>query len=67
MDANNSSNIPEQLAEQLMRGYEALNTECQTLNDQRRELENKLSWAKQQVGRLRYPALSMARRMIKQL
>lgn len=48
-----TTSIPEQLVEQLMRGYDALNVEYRLLDDQRRELENKLSWAKQQVGCLR--------------
>ncbi|KAF1991945.1 hypothetical protein K402DRAFT_345496, partial [Aulographum hederae CBS 113979] len=43
-----SSDVPDQLLEQLLKGYDALHVEFKLLNDQRRELENKLSWAKQQ-------------------
>jgi len=45
-----SSDVPDQLLEQLLKGYDALHVEFKLLNDQRRELENKLSWAKQQVS-----------------
>jgi len=45
-----SSDVPDQLLEQLLKGYDALHLEFKLLNDQRRELENKLSWAKQQVS-----------------
>ena len=44
------SQVPDQLMEQLLKGYDALHTEFKLLNDQHRELENKLAWAKQQVG-----------------
>lgn len=39
-----------QLADQLSDGFAALSEEYQVLIDQHRELENKLSWAKQQVS-----------------
>lgn len=38
-----------QLAEQLVEGFAALSGEYQTLFDQQKQLESKLSWAKQQV------------------
>lgn len=38
-----------QLAEQLSEGFEALSGEYQLLLAQQRQLESKLSWAKQQV------------------
>jgi len=41
--------VPDQLVDQLVRGYDALSSEIRTLNEQRQELENKLAWAKQQV------------------
>ena len=41
--------VPDQLVDQLVKGYDALSTEIRTLNEQRQELENKLAWAKQQV------------------
>lgn len=41
--------VPDQLVDQLVGGYDALTAEITTLNEQRQELENKLSWAKQQV------------------
>lgn len=37
------------LAEQLSEGFAALSGEYQILFDQQRQLESKLSWAKQQV------------------
>ena len=37
------------LAERLSEGFAALSGEYQTLFEQQRQLENKLSWAKQQV------------------
>lgn len=43
--------VPDQLVDQLVRGYDALTAEIRTLNEQRQQLENKLSWAKQQVCR----------------
>lgn len=42
----------DQLLEQLLSGYESLSLEAKMLHEQRRELENKLSWAKQQVCEL---------------
>ena len=39
-----------QLADQLSDGFAALSEEYQVLIDKHRELENKLSWAKQQVS-----------------
>jgi len=44
--------VPDQLVNQLVKGYDALTAEVKALNEQRQELENKLSWAKQQVRRL---------------
>jgi hypothetical protein len=41
--------VPDQLVDQLVKGYDALNLEIKVLDEQRRELENRLSWAKQQV------------------
>lgn len=38
-----------QLAEQLAEGFAALSGEYQALFDQQKQLESKLSWAKQQV------------------
>lgn len=38
-----------QLADQLAQGFAALGGEYQALFDQQRQLESKLSWAKQQV------------------
>jgi hypothetical protein len=37
------------LAEQLVEGFAALSGEYQALFDQQKQLESKLSWAKQQV------------------
>jgi hypothetical protein len=42
------SNVTE-LAEQLVEGFAALSGEYQVLFDQQKQLESKLSWAKQQV------------------
>ena len=47
MDATPASVV--QLAEQLSEGFTALSGEYQVLFDQQRQLESKLSWAKQQV------------------
>jgi hypothetical protein len=44
-----SSHVPEQLVQQLLKGYDGLIFEVKALNEQRSELENKVSWAKQQV------------------
>lgn len=41
--------VPPQLVEQLVKGYDALSAEIKLLDEQRRELENKVSWSKQQV------------------
>lgn len=41
--------VPDQLVDQLVKGYDALSTEIRTLDEQRQELENKLAWTKQQV------------------
>jgi len=41
--------VPDQLVDQLVRGYDALSAEIRALNEQRQQLENKLAWAKQQV------------------
>lgn len=45
-----TSQVPDQLMEQLLKGYDSLQLEFKLLNDQRRELDRKLAWAKQQVG-----------------
>ncbi|KAF2674064.1 hypothetical protein BT63DRAFT_419378 [Microthyrium microscopicum] len=42
------SQVPQQLVEQLSRGYDSLTVEFQRLSQQHQELENKLAWAKQQ-------------------
>ncbi len=39
-----------QLADQLAEGFTALSGEYQALFDQQKQLESKLSWAKQQVS-----------------
>ena len=41
--------VPEQLVEQVSRGYDALAIEVARYQARQRDLENKLSWAKQQV------------------
>jgi hypothetical protein len=43
------THAPDQLLEQLVKGYDALSLEIRLLDEQRRELENKVSWSKQQV------------------
>lgn len=43
------AHVPEQLVDQLLKGYESLTVEIKHLDEQRRELENKVSWSKQQV------------------
>jgi hypothetical protein len=48
----NSTHVPDQLVDQLLKGYDSLNIEIKLLDEQRRELENKVSWSKQQVRRL---------------
>jgi hypothetical protein len=52
-----ASHIPAQLVDQLVRGYDALSIEIKCLDEQRRDLENKLSWAKQQVNIYNFPVL----------
>ncbi|KAF2104293.1 hypothetical protein NA57DRAFT_51129 [Rhizodiscina lignyota] len=44
------SQVPDQLMEQLLKGYDSLHAEFKLLNDQHRELENRLAWAKQQYS-----------------
>lgn len=44
-----AAHVPEQLVDQLLKGYESLQVEIKLLDEQRRELENKVSWSKQQV------------------
>ena len=46
---NEVEHVPDQLIDQLVKGYDALSTEIKTLNEQRQEMENKLAWMKQQV------------------
>jgi hypothetical protein len=48
-DHEQISRTPDQLIEQMLKGYDSLHTEFKALNDQSRELEHKLAWAKQQV------------------
>ncbi|QDS75115.1 hypothetical protein FKW77_007396 [Venturia effusa] len=43
-----SAYVPDQLVDQLLKGYESLHIEIKHLDEQRRELENKVSWSKQQ-------------------
>jgi cell division septum initiation protein DivIVA len=50
--------VPNQLVDQLVKGYDALSTEIRILDEQRQELENKLTWAKQQVRSIHFPATS---------
>ncbi|TID15299.1 hypothetical protein E2P81_ATG08363 [Venturia nashicola] len=42
------AHAPELLVDQLLKGYESLMVEIKHLDEQRRELENKVSWSKQQ-------------------
>jgi hypothetical protein len=41
--------VPDQLVDQLAKGYDALALELRRVHDVSRHLENKLAWAKQQV------------------
>jgi hypothetical protein len=41
--------VPNQLVEQLAKGYDALSLEMKRMQEYQRQLENKLAWAKQQV------------------
>ncbi|MBE7180011.1 MAG: hypothetical protein INR71_02190 [Terriglobus roseus] len=43
------SQVPDQLMDQLLKGYDALHSEFKLLNQRQQELERKLAWAKQQV------------------
>jgi cell division septum initiation protein DivIVA len=45
-----ASHIPDQLVDQLAKGYDALAIELKRVHEQQQELENKLSWAKQQAS-----------------
>jgi len=47
--ADEAQNNVVQLADQLAEGFAALSGEYQALFDQHKQLESKLSWAKQQV------------------
>lgn len=47
--AEEAQNTVTELAEQLVEGFAALSGEYQVLFDQQKQLESKLSWAKQQV------------------
>lgn len=47
--AGEAQNTVTELAEQLVEGFAALSGEYQVLFDQEKQLESKLSWAKQQV------------------
>ena len=47
--AEEAHNNVAELAEQLVEGFVALSGEYQALFDQQKQLESKLSWAKQQV------------------
>jgi cell division septum initiation protein DivIVA len=42
--------VPDQLVDQLARGYDALALEVKRIHEQRQNLENKLAWAKQQAS-----------------
>jgi hypothetical protein len=42
--------VPEQLVEQLAKGYDALSVEMGKAFEYQRQLENKLAWAKQQAS-----------------
>lgn len=46
--------IPDQLVNELVKGYDALSIEIRALDRQRQELENKLTFAKQQVRSVIY-------------
>ncbi|KIW00616.1 uncharacterized protein PV09_07813 [Verruconis gallopava] len=48
LDVTENNFVPDQLVDQLVKGYDALSVEIKVLDDQRRDLENRLSWAKQQ-------------------
>jgi cell division septum initiation protein DivIVA len=41
--------VPDQLVDQLAKGYDSLYSEIKRLDEKSQELENKLAWAKQQV------------------
>jgi len=45
------------LAEQVAEGFAALSGEYQILFDQQKQLESKLSWAKQQVSNIILPEI----------
>ena len=42
--------VPGQLVDQLVKGYDALSFEMKRAHEHQRQLENRLAWAKQQVG-----------------
>jgi cell division septum initiation protein DivIVA len=41
--------VPDQLVDQLAKGYDSLYGEIRRLDERSQQLENKLAWAKQQV------------------
>jgi hypothetical protein len=41
--------VPDQLVDQLAKGYDSLYSEIKRLDEKSQQLENKLAWAKQQV------------------
>ena len=48
--------IPDQLVDQLIKGYDALASELKRVHDHSLHLENKLAWAKQQASSI-FPSL----------
>jgi hypothetical protein len=54
------SHVPDQLVDQLAKGYDALSLEMKRVHEHSRQLENKLSWAKQQAS---FPFISHPRMM----
>jgi hypothetical protein len=51
--------VPDQLVDQLAKGYDALALEVTRIHEQRQNLENKLAWAKQQASIPRYITFAM--------
>lgn len=50
MKDEETSQVPDQLMEQLLKGYDALHVEVKLLNERQQELERKLALATQQVS-----------------
>ncbi len=42
--------VPDQLVDQLAKGYDTLALEVKRIHERRQNLENKLAWAKQQAS-----------------